>query len=107
MFDCAGKNRDGTAIDPVDRLGALAFAKVIVIADLRDFAIGHDEGAIAVAAERSVGRRIDQEPAKTKRAGLHYEVTSKNSRPRRQKKDSGSARGETTNTKYVQPPESP
>ena len=65
--------------------GALPFAQIVVIADLRDAAVFHDNGAIALAAERAVFGGVDQEPADSKRAGVRLhkgETPTKNSRNR-------------------------
>jgi hypothetical protein len=50
--------------------GPLPSAQVVVIANLRDSAVLHDDGTIAPAPEGTEVRSVNEEPADSKRAGV-------------------------------------
>ena len=82
-IDQPRKNDGRSAIEPSDRRGALAFSQIIVGPGLGDPAVRDDYRAVAVAAQGSVSRRVDQEPADADGIGvrLHGRCEfSKNSR---------------------------
>jgi hypothetical protein len=71
-IDQSGKNGDHFVVEPADGCGARSFSQIVIGADFRDPAIGDDDGAIAVAAERTVSGRVNQEPADSEGIGLGF-----------------------------------
>src|SRR5687767_1189447 len=116
-IDQSGKNGDHFVIEPANGRRARSFPQIVIRADFSDPALGNDEGAIPVAAERPVSGGVDQEPADSEEIGIGFHgsarlgtltrIEPERDRFAHKKKDSGSARGETTNTRNVRPPESP
>src|SRR5205085_5082655 len=113
-IDQPGKNDHIFPIGPLHGNRALPSAQIVVGADLHDPAIGDDDAAIPMAAQRAIIRRVDQKSADSESADLrfHYSREPIRNSPvwegeARQKKDSGSARRRNNKYKNVPPPESP
>src|SRR5205823_1288455 len=69
--DQPGKNGSGLALDPMQPRSAWPFPQIIVSADFGDLAVSNDYGAVAVAAERTVSRRVDKISPDSERVGRH------------------------------------
>src|SRR5204863_3233957 len=101
-----GKNSGCPAVGPMQPRSARAFPQIIIRADFGDLAVGNDDGAIAMAAERTVSGRVDKTSPDCERVGRHSGtslvwarvISAGKSGTSPQKKDSGSAR--RRNNKY-------
>ena len=70
--DKARKDRHHSPVDPADRGGPLPSPQIIVLADLRDSAVFHDDGAIPPAAKGTEIRGVNEESADSKWAGVWW-----------------------------------